>query len=57
MPIPTTSTSLINNSTGLPVSGQANNWIAISSVSNPGVVIYAVQVDVNGTIINVIVCP
>lgn len=56
-PVPTTSTSLIDNSTGLPITGQANNWIAISSVSNPGVVKYAVQVDVNGIIINVIVCP
>jgi hypothetical protein len=55
--IPTTSTSLINNGTGLPVTGQANNWIAISSVSNPGLVKYAVQVNGSGTIISVVTCP
>jgi hypothetical protein len=54
--IPTTSNSLINNNTGLPVSGQANNWIAMSSVSNPGVVVYAVQVNASGTIISVVNC-
>lgn len=48
---------LINNSTGLPITGQAGNWIAISSTSAPGVVIYAVQVDAFGEIIDVITCP
>jgi hypothetical protein len=55
--IPTTSNSLINNNTGLPVSGQAGNWIAMSSVSNPGVTVYAVQVNGSGTIISVVTCP
>lgn len=55
--IPTTSNSLINNNTGLPVSGQANNWIAMSSVLNPGVTVYAVQVNGSGTIISVVTCP
>ena len=54
--IPTTSNSLIDNGTGLPVTGQANNWISMSSVSNPGVVVYAVQVNASGTIISVVNC-
>jgi hypothetical protein len=55
--VPTTSNSLIDNGTGLPVTGQANNWIAMSSILNPGVVVYAVQVNGSGTIISVVTCP
>ena len=60
----TTSTSspsigdpLIDNGTNLPVTGHNNQWIGISSTSSPGVVVYAVAVDSNGTIIGVTVCP
>lgn len=55
--VPTVTQDLIDTNTGLPVTGQGGNWIAISSTSNPGIVIYAVQVDSNGEIINVIICP
>ena len=55
--VPTVSNSLIDNGTGLPVTGQANNWIAISLVTSPGIVVYAVQVDGSGSIINVVTCP
>jgi hypothetical protein len=55
--VPTTSNSLINNNTGLPVTGQAGNWIAMSSISNPGAIVYAVQVNSSGTIISVVTCP
>lgn len=54
---PTVGDSLIDNGTNLPVSGQNNQWIAISSVSAPGVIIYAVQVNSFGVISNVVVCP
>ena len=47
----------IDNGTNLPVSGQNNQWIAISSVSAPGVIIYAVEVNSFGIISNVILCP
>jgi hypothetical protein len=50
-------TSLIDNGTNLPVTGQNNQWIAISSVTAPGVVVYAVAVNSNGTIIAVTLCP
>ena len=55
--IPTVGNSLIDNGTNLPVSGQNNQWIAISSVSAPGVIIYAVEVNSFGIISNVILCP
>jgi hypothetical protein len=55
--IPTVGNSLIDNGTNLPVSGQNNQWIAISSVSAPGVIIYAVEVNSFGVISNVILCP
>jgi hypothetical protein len=55
--VPTVSHDLIDDSTGLPVTGQGGTWISISSISNPGIVIYAVQVDSNGEIIDVVVCP
>jgi len=54
--IPTVSSPLIDNTNNLPVVGHANQWIAISSTSAPGVVVYAVQVNAFGTIINVILC-
>ena len=54
---PTISTFLVYIPTGLPITGEANNWIAISPSSSPGSIIYAVQVDVYGEIINVILCP
>jgi hypothetical protein len=54
---PTIGTSLIDNGTNLPVSGQNNQWIAISSVSSPGTIVYAVQVNSFGVISNVVVCP
>jgi len=56
-PTPTIGTTLIDNGTNLPVSGQNNQWIAISSVSAPGVIIYAVEVNSFGVISNVVVCP
>ncbi len=62
--VPTTSTSspsigdsLIDNGTNLPVTGHNNQWIGISSTSAPGVVVYAVAVNSNGTIIGVTLCP
>ena len=54
--VPIVSSALIDNGTNLPVTGQANQWIAISSTSAPGVVVYAVQVNSFGIIINIIVC-
>jgi hypothetical protein len=54
---PVIGTSLIDNGTNLPVTGQNNQWIAISSVTAPGVVVYAVAVNSNGTIIAVTLCP
>jgi hypothetical protein len=55
--LPVIGVSLIDNGTNLPITGQNNQWIAISSVLSPGVIIYAVQVDSSGTIIDVILCP
>lgn len=55
--LPTVGTPLIDNGTNLPVSGQNNQWIAISSVTAPGVVVYAVAVNSNGIIIAVTLCP
>lgn len=54
--IPTISTPLIDALSNTPITGQANQWIAISSILAPGVVVYAVQVDAFGTIIDVILC-
>ena len=54
---PTISTFLVYIPTGLPITGEANNWIAISPSSSPGSIIYAVQVDVYGEIIDVFLCP
>lgn len=55
--LPTVGTPLIDNGTNLPVSGQNNQWIAISSVTAPGVMVYAVAVNSNGIIIAVTLCP
>jgi hypothetical protein len=55
--LPLIGVSLVDNGTNLPITGQNNQWIAISSVLAPAVVIYAVQVDASGTIIDVILCP
>ena len=54
---PTISTFLVYIPTGLPITGEANNWIAISPSSSPGSIIYADQVDVYGEIIDVFLCP
>ena len=54
---PSIGDSLIDNGTNLPVTGHNNQWIGISSTSAPGVVVYAVAVNSNGTIIGVTLCP
>jgi hypothetical protein len=55
--LPVVGVPLIDVLSNSPITNQANQWIAISSVLAPAVVIYAVQVDASGTIIDVILCP
>ena len=55
--LPVVGIPLIDALSNLPITGQNNQWIAISSVLAPAVVVYAVQVDSTGTIIDVILCP
>jgi hypothetical protein len=55
--LPVVGVPLIDGLSNSPITGQTNQWIAISSVLSPGVVVYAVQVDSTGTIIDVILCP
>jgi hypothetical protein len=55
--LPVVGIPLIDALSNLPITGQNNQWIAISSVLAPSVVVYAVQVDSTGTIIDVVLCP
>jgi hypothetical protein len=53
---PTVGQFLINTSTGLPVTGQANKWIQITQLFGPSFTIYSVQIDATGIIIDVVTC-
>ena len=55
--LPVVGIPLIDALSNSPITNQANQWIAISSVLAPGVVVYAVQIDSTGIITDFIICP
>jgi hypothetical protein len=53
---PTVGQSLIDTSTGLPVTGQINKWIKITPLFSPFSPEYSVQISITGNILDVVVC-
>jgi hypothetical protein len=53
---PTVGQSLIDTSTGLPVTGQINKWIKIVPLFSPFSPEYSVQITITGVIIDVVIC-